>query len=190
MADKYLNFTQLSYFWNKVKNYVQGVLPTKTSDLTNDSGFITGYTETDPTVPSWAKSSTKPSYEAPEIAYQTPHAHTPLDDIQASNVQEALDQLDYVLSGKQDLLTSGLNIKTVNNESILGNGNISINGLPAVTTSDNGKILKVTNGIWTASNETAPITYSLSISGNRITLTPSSGTATYVDLPVYDGSVN
>lgn len=31
-------------------------IPTKVSDLTNDSGFITGYTETDPTVPGWAKS--------------------------------------------------------------------------------------------------------------------------------------
>lgn len=41
--------------------------PTKTSDLTNDSGFITGYTETDPTVPSWAKAATKPSYTASEV---------------------------------------------------------------------------------------------------------------------------
>ena len=41
------------------------VIPTKTSDLTNDSGFIT--TETDPTVPSWAKASTKPSYTAAEV---------------------------------------------------------------------------------------------------------------------------
>lgn len=32
-------------------------------------------------------------------------------------------------------------------------------------------------------------TYSLSISGNRITLTPSSGQAVYIDLPIYDGSV-
>ena len=40
-------------------------IPTKTSDLTNDSGFIT--TETDPTVPSWAKQSTKPSYTAAEV---------------------------------------------------------------------------------------------------------------------------
>ena len=30
-------------------------------------------------------------------------------------------------------------------------------------------------------------TYTLSMSNNRITLTPSSGTATYVDLPVYSG---
>lgn len=40
-------------------------VPTKTSELTNDSGFIT--TETDPTVPSWAKQSTKPSYTATEV---------------------------------------------------------------------------------------------------------------------------
>lgn len=42
-------------------------IPTKVSDLTNDSGYITGYTETDPTVPSWAKASSKPSYTASEV---------------------------------------------------------------------------------------------------------------------------
>lgn len=42
-------------------------IPTKTSQLTNDSGFITGYTETDPTVPAWAKSSVKPSYSKSEV---------------------------------------------------------------------------------------------------------------------------
>ena len=47
--------------WNTI------TIPTKTSDLTNDSGFITGYTETDPTVPSWAKQSTKPTYTASEV---------------------------------------------------------------------------------------------------------------------------
>ena len=41
------------------------LLPTKVSDLANDSGFIT--TETDPTVPSWAKESTKPSYATSEL---------------------------------------------------------------------------------------------------------------------------
>lgn len=41
--------------------------PTKVSDLTNDSGFITDYTETDPTVPAWAKADTKPSYIFSEI---------------------------------------------------------------------------------------------------------------------------
>ena len=63
-------------------------IPTKTSDLTNDSGFLTqhqslagyatetwvgqqgfltSYTETDPTVPAWAKASSKPSYTASEV---------------------------------------------------------------------------------------------------------------------------
>ena len=40
-------------------------VPTKTSELTNDSGFLTS--ETDPTVPSWAKQSTKPSYSKSEV---------------------------------------------------------------------------------------------------------------------------
>lgn len=43
-------------------------IPTKTSDLTNDSGYLTSYTETDPTVPSWAKASSKPSYSLTEIS--------------------------------------------------------------------------------------------------------------------------
>lgn len=41
-------------------NYaLESEVPTKTSDLTNDSGFITGYTETDPTVPSHVKNITQ-----------------------------------------------------------------------------------------------------------------------------------
>ena len=42
-------------------------IPKKVSELTNDSGYITGYTETDPTVPAWAKASTKPSYTKSEV---------------------------------------------------------------------------------------------------------------------------
>ena len=71
------------------------IVPTKVSDLTNDSGFITGYTETDPTVPSWAKASTKPTYTASEV-------------------------------GAQPTLVSGTNIKTINNQSLLGSGDITL----------------------------------------------------------------
>lgn len=42
-------------------------IPTKISQLTNDKGYITGYTETDPTVPSWAKAESKPSYSKSEV---------------------------------------------------------------------------------------------------------------------------
>ena len=39
-------------------------------------------------------------------------------------------------------------IKTVNNESLVGSGNVVISGLPQVSASDNGKILMVVNGQW------------------------------------------
>jgi len=50
----------------------------------------------------------------------------PLSDIfEPSNYYDK-DELDALFDGKQDVLVSGTNIKTINNESILGNGNISI----------------------------------------------------------------
>ena len=42
-------------------------VPTKVSELTNDSGYLTSYTETDPTVPAWAKAASKPTYTATEV---------------------------------------------------------------------------------------------------------------------------
>lgn len=51
-------------------------VPTKVSQLQNDSGYITGYTETDPTVPSWAKASSKPTYTYSEVgAAASSHSH-------------------------------------------------------------------------------------------------------------------
>lgn len=47
---------------------LQGVednIPTKVSDLTNDSGYLTA--ESDPTVPAWAKAASKPTYTAAEV---------------------------------------------------------------------------------------------------------------------------
>lgn len=38
---KYLDDNGLLYLWGKIKSLVSGSVPTKTSDLTNDSGFIT-----------------------------------------------------------------------------------------------------------------------------------------------------
>lgn len=52
------------------------------------------------------------------------------------------------LSGKQDKLVSGTNIKTINGNSLLGSGNLAVSGLPTVTSSDNDKVLKVVNGAW------------------------------------------
>ena len=51
---------------------------------------------------------------------------------------------DLIDSGKQETLVSGTNIKTVNNTSLLGNGNITIDSLPSQT-GQSGKFL-TTNG--------------------------------------------
>ena len=42
-------------------------VPTNVSAFTNDAGYITGFTETDPTVPAWAKAASKPSYTKSEV---------------------------------------------------------------------------------------------------------------------------
>lgn len=73
----------------------------------------------------------------------------------------------------QATLVSGTNIKTINNESILGSGNLSVSGLPSVSSSDNGKVLEVNNGTWTA---VKPVTI---YSGSSA---PSSGTGSNGDI--------
>ncbi len=57
--------TALNDLNSRVLDLEEVTVPTKTSDLTNDSGFITS--ESDPTVPEWAKASTKPTYTAAEV---------------------------------------------------------------------------------------------------------------------------
>ena len=53
---------------------VEDGIPTKVSELTNDSGYLT--TESDPTVPEWAKSPSKPTYTAAEVGAR-PDTWTP-----------------------------------------------------------------------------------------------------------------
>lgn len=71
---------------NKPLSAAQGVVlkalidaitvPTKISELENDSGYIKSYIETDPTVPAWAKAPNKPTYTASEVgAASTTHKH-------------------------------------------------------------------------------------------------------------------
>lgn len=64
-------------------------------------------------------------------------------------------------NGKQDALVSGTNIKTINNESILGEGNITIQG-----GSGGGKAIEAGRGISITTGETADtVSFSLPISG-------------------------
>ena len=45
-------------------------VPTNVSAFNNDAGYLTSYTESDPTVPAWAKAANKPSYTPSEIGAQ------------------------------------------------------------------------------------------------------------------------
>jgi len=49
-------------------------------------------------------------------------------------IKRALDALTSLLSGKQDTLVSGTNIKTINGSSVLGSGNLVISGSGATAT--------------------------------------------------------
>ena len=86
----------------------------------------------------------------------TPSSSTPAMDGTAS----AGSSTDYARgdhvhptdTSRQAALVSGTNIKTVNNTSLLGSGNIAIPALPSVTASDNGKVLQVVGGAWAAAS--------------------------------------
>lgn len=135
-------------------------VPTNISSFTNDSGYLTSYTETDPTVPSWAKAQSKPTYDYSEIT-NTPTIPTySASDFDIGNLADA-NGLRSTWSGKQDALISGTNIKTINNESILGSGNITISG--GSGGGDTNIIESITfNGTAVAvdANKNAAITYS------------------------------
>lgn len=80
-------------------------VPTKTSELTNDSGFITGYTETDPTVPSWAKASSKPSYTASEVG-AVPTTRTVNGKALSSNITLTASDVGAVATETDPVFTS------------------------------------------------------------------------------------
>ena len=106
---------------DNVINVTGITVPTKLSELTNDAGYIT--TETDPIfmaspasgiseqdITNWDSKLDASSLEPYYTSAQTDTA------------------IDNAVSGKQDTLVSGVNIKTINNESLLGSGNIVIQG--------------------------------------------------------------
>lgn len=113
-------------------------IPSKTSDLTNDSGYISDYTETDPTVPSHVKSISQGDIanwnnKSTFSGNYEDLTNKPTIPTVPTNVSAFTNDAGYLtshqdISGKQDTLVSGTNIKTINNESILGSGNIEIQG--------------------------------------------------------------
>ena len=128
------------------------VIPTNTSDLNNDSGFITS--ETDPVfsasaaagisssdISNWnGKSNFSGSYndltDKPTLfsgnytdLTNKPTIPDELSDLTDDTTHRLVTDTEKTTwSGKQDALVSGTNIKTINNNSLLGSGNITISG--------------------------------------------------------------
>lgn len=135
-------------------------IPTKTSDLTNDSGFITGITSSDVTTALGYTpyDSTNPDGYTTNIGTVTSVNNTQPDsngnvniniptpatvdqtyDSTSTNAQSGTAVAEAI-STKQDTLVSGTNIKTVNGNSLLGSGNIDIDSLPSQS-GQSGKFL-------------------------------------------------
>ena len=65
-------------------------IPADVSAFNNDAGYITGYTETDPTVPAWAKEANKPTYNYSEIV------NTPTIPAVPTNVSAFTNDAGYI----------------------------------------------------------------------------------------------
>ena len=112
-------------------------IPTKVSQLLNDVNFISSYTETDPTVPTWAKQPNKPSYTLDELgAEKAGAADFALESAKsyANEIKSSL--LDIINSDISSVSSSILEIQeslgTKANSSELFSGNYyDLRGIPS-----------------------------------------------------------
>ena len=137
-------------------------VPTQLSELTDDA---THRIVTDTEKTTWNDKYSKPSTGIPDtdlssgvqaslaLANTAMQSETSLSKGTTTGNGNAVT--DISVSGHQITLTKGetfltehQSIKTINNQTITGTGNIDIHGLPTVTAADNGKILMVVNGAW------------------------------------------
>lgn len=104
-------------------------VPTNVSDFTNDVGYITssalnGYATTGDVQTATNDMATKTWVG--NQGYLTEHQS--LSNYYTKSETSGATEISTALASKQSTLESGTNIKTINNESILGSGNITIEG--------------------------------------------------------------
>ncbi len=144
-------------------SYQNAVNITKISQLTNDAGFlkasdisryITGVTETDPTVKSWAKTSNKPTYTASEVGALS--TSTTLDGVNDGSTRKlsalmpksgskVLVTNDYTTTDKNKLAAIAASAQVNTIESIKVNGTAQPISSKAVNITVPTKISQVTN---------------------------------------------
>ena len=155
-------------------------VPTTTSELTNNSGFLTSYTETDPTIYSWAKAATKPTYSYSEIL----------------NTPTLFDGNYNSLTNKPNLAivaTTGNYNDLINKPTLFsGNYNDLINK-PTIPTVNNATLTIQKNGssvgTFTA-NASANKTINISVPTTTSELTNNSGFLTETDLATIIATLN
>lgn len=138
-------------------------VPTKVSDLTNDSGFITSYTETDPVFSASAAASITSSditawdNKQNALTFDTAPTASSTNPVTSGGVKTALD-------AKQATLVSGTSIKTVNNTSLLGSGNVAVQ--PTLVSGTNIKTVNSTSLLGSGD---------VTINGSNVNYTGSTG---------------
>lgn len=157
------NMAAIRYVSGAAVSFQNATNITKISQLTNDAGFltssdlsayITGVTETDPTVKAWAKASSKPSYNASEVGAIA--TGTTLDSINDGSTRKlstlmpksgskVLVTNDYTTTYKNKLsgIATSAQVNTI--ESIKVNGTALPISSKAVNVTVPTKISQVTN---------------------------------------------
>lgn len=161
--DKFLDISTNIQTLNNLLSNTNNDLNNKITDvsikLTNyytkteidNAGYLTE--ETDPTVPEWAKQSTKPTYTANEVGALPSDTEIPdsLSDLLSDSThrvvtdasidnwnskQDLISDLDTIRRGAASgasALQTHQNIKTVNQQTVTGTGNVSVGTITGIT---------------------------------------------------------
>ena len=134
-------------------------VPTKLSDLTNDSGYINSeqaQTQIDNSVSSKVDTDIFTAYTANTKTEIDNAVSVKADSSRVDEIEEVTaSALVELHNTKQDILISGTNIKTINNQSLLGSGNIEIQGSSGSDYSA-GANIDITNNVISVTGITIP----------------------------------
>lgn len=171
-----LSFTPGSGAYNSSTGVI--TIPTNTNQLTNGAGFITGFTETDPTIYAWAKAATKPSYSYSEItSTPTTWAWSNITGIPTTFTPSAHSHGNADITDVAWAKITGAPAFITGNQTITLSGDISGSGTNAITTTIGA--LKVTNAMLAGSidyskmNSATVPTWNQSTTGNAATSSSS-----------------
>ena len=154
------------------------------------------YTETDPTVPAWAKAPTKPTYTAAEVGAQVAPLVGQINDNTASDYLTPAQVFAAVAAGRQvfastSYLSAPLVFSAFNSGVDANSGNAIVIANLCYSLIMLALLGDVTSGVW---NISAQVLVNDTIYGQipstTSQLTNDSGYITLADLPIWDGGVS